>query len=58
MKRYLTEQRKEVTDRVRDERLIIFKSAVDAEKYAIQKRSYSYQVFDLDKQHAGWGVPK
>ena len=58
MKRYFTENGKEVTDRVKNGLLIIFSSRLEADKYARQKRSYSYQVFDLDKQHAGWGVPK
>ena len=58
MKRYFTENGKEVTDRVKNGLLIIFSSRLEAEKHARQKKSYSYQVFNLERQHAGWGVPK
>ncbi|WP_322970302.1 hypothetical protein [Faecalibacter sp. LW9] len=58
MNRYYTELRKEVTDRIKDGRTKFFTSASEAEQYARQKRSYHYQVFDINKQHVGWGVPK
>ncbi|STD53054.1 hypothetical protein [Empedobacter falsenii] len=58
MSRYFTENCKEVTDRVKNGLLIIFSTRLEAEKDARDKKSYSYQVFNLERQHVGWGVPK
>ena len=58
MKRYFTENRKEITDRVKNGLTVIFLTRLEAEKYARLKRSYPFEVFNIDFKPVGWGVAK
>ncbi|MFV0226513.1 hypothetical protein OBK05_02280 [Empedobacter falsenii] len=58
MKRYFTENKKEITDRVKNGLTVIFLTRLEAEKYARLKRSYPFEVFNIDFKPVGWGVSK
>lgn len=43
---------------VNEKRNVFFDNMLDAYRYAAQKRSYPYQVFDRKGNHDGYAVPQ
>lgn len=52
-----TQDRIEVTKRVEEGKTVFVESRKEAEEIT-KKASYFYDVFDEDKNHIGFGIPK
>jgi len=48
----------EITDLIKQGLTIMCKTQEEATKLAQSKRSYTYQIFNLDDELVGFGVPK
>lgn len=55
---YWTQNNINVAERIEDGRTVLFKSEIQANKYASQVRSYPYPVVNSKRQIVGYGVPK
>lgn len=55
--KFFTDSGTDITEKVLNQKTIIFVRITEAEKYASQIKSYYYQVFDNSQKHIGYGVP-
>lgn len=55
---YYTENNVDIGDRVREGRTLLFENELEAIQKARELKTYHYQVFNAERKHIGYAVPR